>query len=229
MRRIIALYIFAQSFAAIAFAQTPMAEPRSVEAIVADIEKQQSVTTPELIQVDKVPPALLEELGDAVMGALIGDPDRHDAMDRALGGDGSPRLTAFHGDLGLQYLRKGGLKGVRFGGTYGMVGDQASNQKKTIEGTLDFVGRNPALLAEDKTYILGFPDFYYYAYTDGIKKDDQLKLEGYLFESEPGGTNPYFAVSQATINGKTYDLSSFVKDMMGEYAKGMVEDPNSQQ
>ena len=91
-----------------------------VDAVFAEIEKQQNVTASDQVKVDKVAPALLEELGDAVMGVLIGNTDCHDAMDRMLGGDGSPQLTAFHTNLGEQYLVNGGLNGVRLGGPWGV-------------------------------------------------------------------------------------------------------------
>lgn len=103
------------------WAQGMAMEPRSVDAIVADIERQQNVSTMDIVNLGKVAPALLEELGDAVMGLIIGDPAHHDVMDKMLGGDGSSRLTAFHTDLGQQYLRNGGLNGVRMGGR-GMMG-----------------------------------------------------------------------------------------------------------
>jgi hypothetical protein len=220
MKRILYLFALSIILAASAFAQSMMAEPRSVEAIVADIGQQQGVTAPDQIKVDKVAPALLEELGDAVMGVMIGNADMHDRMDRMLGGDGSPRLIAFHIDLGEQYLRNGGLNGVRFGGPWGMgrfgmmygwgrLGDQAASHPKTLEGKLGFIDDTPVLIAKDATYLLGFPNFYFYAYTDGIKKGTTLKVEGYLFASASSGEKPYFAVSKATINGKSYEFGSF--------------------
>ena len=220
MKRVLALLAFSLSLAASAFTQASMAEPRSIDAIVADIEQKQGVTAPDQIKADKVDPALLEELGDAVMDVMIGNPAMHDRMDRMLGGDGSPRLTAFHSDLGQQYLRNGGLNGVRFGGPWGMgrfgmmygwgqLGNPAANQPKTLEGKLGFIDDNPVLVTKDDTYVLGFPNFYFYAYTDGIKKGTTLKVEGYLFASSSSGDKPYFAVSKATINGKSYDFGGF--------------------
>ena len=234
MKRMLVLFALALALAASAFGQASMAEPRSVEVIVADIEQQQKVTAPDQIKIDRVVPALLEELGDAVMGVMIGNSDMHDRMDRMLGGDGSPRLTAFHSNLGEQYLRNGGLDGVRFGGPWGMgrfgmmygwgrLGDQATSHAKTIEGKLGFIGSSPALETKDATYLLGFPDFYYYAYTDGIKKGANLKLEGYLFAAGSAGARPYFAVSKAFINGKSYDFGGFGRDMMG--SRGMMGGP----
>jgi len=234
---VLALALAAGAFAEEAASQGMAMEPRSVDAIVADIEKQQGVSALEQVNADKVSPDLLEELGDAVMGVIIGDPAHHDAMDRMLGGDGSPRLTAFHEDLGQQYLQNGGLNGVRMGGPWGMgrfgmmygwgnYGDRISGKAKTLEGTLAFIDGYPAIRTKDSTSLIGFPDFYYYAYTDGIKAGDKVKLEGYEFASGPGTTKPYFAVTKALIKGKTYDFSGFGgrgmmgKGMMGGYGRG---------
>jgi len=207
-------------------------EPRSVELIVVDIEKQQNVSATEMVNVDKVPAAMLEELGDAVMGVIIGDSAHHDAMDRMLGGDGSPRLTAFHIDLGQQYLRNGGLNGVRMGGSWGMgrfgmmygwgnYGDRISGKARSIEGKLSFANGGPVIQTKDASYALGFPDFYFYAYTDGIKTGASLKLEGFEFASGPGTANVYFAVTKANINGKSYDFSGFgAGGMMGGFGGG---------
>lgn len=214
----------------ISFGQA-MTEPRSVDAIVTDIEKQQSVTTLDKVAVDKVPPALLEELGDAVMGVLIGNSAMHDRMDRMIGGDGSPQLNAFHTDLGQQYLRNGGVDGVRFGGAWGpgrfgmMYGwgntkDWSRGQPSSVEGKLTFVDGNPALQTKTVTYLLGFPDFYYYAYTNNFKKDDTLKVEGYLFAPASDKSSPYLSVAKATVNGKTYDLPGY-QGMMGGHTNMM--------
>lgn len=240
MGKMTLLFALALSLAGAAWAQGMSMEPRSVDAIVADIEKQQNISTTDLVNVDKVPAALLEELGDAVMGVLIGDSGRHDAMDRMLGGDGSPRLAAFHIDLGQQYLRNGGLNGVRMGGSWGMgrfgmmygwgnYGDRISGKASSIEGKLAFADGGPVIQTKDATYVLGFPDFYYYAYNDGIKAGAALKLDGYLFASGTRTEKSYFAVTKALINGKSYDFSGFGtggmmggRGMMGGYGGGMM-------
>lgn len=242
MKKSLLISILAISMAGGLWAQGMTMEPRSVGVIVADIEKQQNVSATDMVNVDKVAPALLEELGDAVMGLIIGDPARHDVMDKMLGGDGSPRLTAFHTDLGQQYLRNGGLNGVRMGGSWGMgrfgmmygwgnYGDRISGKARSIEGALAFADGGPVIQTKDASYVLGFPDFYYYAYTDGIKEGAALKLEGFEFASGPGAAKAYFAVAKASINGKTYDFSGFGAGgmmgggrggMMGGYGGGMM-------
>lgn len=213
------------------FAQEGMMEPRSLDAIVADIEKQQSVTSLDQIVADKVSPDVLEELGDAVMGEIIGNSAMHDRMDKMLGGDGSDQLNAFHTDLGKQYLQKGGLNGVTMGGMWGMgrfgmmwgaSGLQTATTKKTIEGKLLFVNDEPAIKSGTTVYILDFPDFYYYAYKDDIRAGATLKLEGYEYSSTAAKDQVYFSVSKATIKGKLYEFSGFGRGMMGGARGGMM-------
>ena len=77
---------------------------RNVDTILAEIQQEQGVQSPEEIAADKVSQAKLEELGDSVMEAMIGNSERHDQMDIRLGGDGSASLKAFHIKLGYNYL-----------------------------------------------------------------------------------------------------------------------------
>lgn len=81
---------------------------RDIETIVAEIQQLQGVDTFTAIDPDTVPPALLEELGDAVMDRMIGDEERHSWMDQMMGGDGSEQLSAAHRWMGYRYLRGGG-------------------------------------------------------------------------------------------------------------------------
>lgn len=81
---------------------------RDIETIVAEIQQMQGVDTFTAIDPDSVPPALLEELGDAVMDRMIGDEERHAWMDQMMGGDGSQQLAAAHRWMGYRYLRSGG-------------------------------------------------------------------------------------------------------------------------
>ncbi len=81
---------------------------RDIETIVAEIQQMQGVDTFTAIDPDTVPPALLEELGDAVMDRMIGDEERHSWMDQMMGGEGSEQLSAAHRWMGYRYLRSGG-------------------------------------------------------------------------------------------------------------------------
>ena len=97
------------------------------------------------------------------------------------------------------------------------VGPQMMNQTgrpdqapvaKSLEGKLAFVGDRPAIQTKDKTYIIKMPRFYYYAYTDGFKAGDQMKLDGYEVPTIAGQDNPFFIVTKAVIDGKTYDFTA---------------------
>ncbi len=97
---------------------------------------------------------------------------------------------------------------------------QATPQAKTIEGKLVFVDGLPALQAKDKTYLVRMPRFYYYAYTDGIKEGAAMKLDGYELPTYPGQDKPFFAVTKAVINGKTYDIGAqfYARGMRGAFS-----------
>jgi uncharacterized membrane protein len=78
--------------------------PKSIEAVLSEIRVEQGIGTSDRIDPDKVSQAKLEELGDSVMEAMIGNSEMHDRMDIRLGGDGSASLKAYHVNLGLNYL-----------------------------------------------------------------------------------------------------------------------------
>ena len=112
MKRVIGVALFAFAFALSAFAQGMAHEPRSVDAIVADILARQQATELAKVKVADVPSVLLVELGDAVMGEIIGDDEKHEKIDDMLGGDDSPVLSRTHAALGAQYLKEKGAIGL---------------------------------------------------------------------------------------------------------------------
>ncbi len=86
------------------------AEPghaRSPDAVVSEIRQELGIGPEERVDPSRVPPGLLEELGDAVMGVMIGDEDRHEWMDRRMGGEGSERLASIHRSIGYRFLAEG--------------------------------------------------------------------------------------------------------------------------
>jgi hypothetical protein len=89
----------------------------------------------------------------------------------------------------------------------GQALQQEAPKTSTIEGKLLLVDKYPALQAKDKTYMLRWPSFFFYAYTDGIKEGAQVKVEGYELPAFPGQDKPFFAVVKVTIGAKVYDLS----------------------
>jgi hypothetical protein len=112
MKRVIGVALFAVVLAFSAFAQGMAHEPRSVDAIVADILARQRATELAKVKVADIPSALLVELGDAVMGEIIGDNEKHEKIDDMLGGDDSPVLSITHAALGAQYLKEKGAIGL---------------------------------------------------------------------------------------------------------------------
>ena len=81
---------------------------RELTQIVDEIVHIVGTDQLQTISPDTLPPALLEELGDAVMGVLLNDDWRHERMDAMLGGEGSAQLTLYHQNLGAQYLQANG-------------------------------------------------------------------------------------------------------------------------
>jgi uncharacterized membrane protein len=77
---------------------------KSIDAVLAEIRTEQGIKDKEKINPDKVSPKLLEELGDSVMEKTIGNHDRHEQMDKMMGGDGSASLTAMHQGIGYSFL-----------------------------------------------------------------------------------------------------------------------------
>ena len=110
---------------------------------------------------------------------------------------------------GVAIAQPYGAMGGRFGGGpgYGNAAPLANAQTKTLDGTLTFVDQVPAIKTKDATYIIRMPGFFRTAYLDGIKEGAALKLEGYDLGNVPGQDNPYFFVTKASVNGKTYDVS----------------------
>lgn len=86
---------------------------------------------------------------------------------------------------------------------------------KSLDGKLAFSGEYPVVQAKDKAYIIRMPRFYYYAYTEGFKAGDQIHVDGYELPALPGQDKPFFLVTKAVINGKTYDFTAAYGRRMG--------------
>lgn len=81
---------------------------REVGVIINEIKQNQGVGTISLIDPDQISPALLEELGDAVMGLMITDEQQHEWMDQMMGGEGSDQLASTHRWIAYNYLQNDG-------------------------------------------------------------------------------------------------------------------------
>jgi len=79
-------------------------EIRSIDLIITDIREDLNIGANDAINVEEVKIELLEELGDSVMEAYIGDSERHEEIDNYYGGDDSETLSELHIQLGKDYL-----------------------------------------------------------------------------------------------------------------------------
>lgn len=95
---------------------------------------------------------------------------------------------------------------------------------KSLEGKLAFVDDMPVLQTKDKSYLIEMPRFYYYAYTEGFKVGDQMKLDGYELGAAPGQDKPVFLVTKLVINGKTFDFTAAFAPRGGPMG-GMIDGP----
>jgi hypothetical protein len=92
-----------------------------------------------------------------------------------------------------------------------------------LEGKLAFVDDQPVLQTKDGSYLVHMPRFYYYAYTEGFKAGDAMKLDGYVLTAPAAadvsqGSTPQAAsqataqqvlfVTKAVVGSKTYDFSA---------------------
>lgn len=95
----------------------------TVDQVMDEIRNELRLRENERIDPDTVPPALLEELGDAVMSEIHPDPEVHEWMDQMMGGEGSESLASAHRWMGYRYLTGGyaGGNGWR-SGRRGMMG-----------------------------------------------------------------------------------------------------------
>ena len=121
------------------------AHGRDVETIVGEILHDTGASSLSAVSPDAVSPALLEELGDGVMGLLLDD-WHHERMDAMLGGEGSDSLAAYHRDLGEQYIISGGkLNGSRsWGGGWMGPGGMMGGFRPFSYGTGRFSDWSPA-------------------------------------------------------------------------------------
>lgn len=107
MKKLLAIALSIMLVTIFAMAITVQADEmtlKSIDTIMSEIKTEQGVQSNDKIDVSKVSQAKLEELGDSVMEAMIGNTAMHDQMDIRIGGDGSAALTAFHIRLGYNYL-----------------------------------------------------------------------------------------------------------------------------
>jgi hypothetical protein len=79
---------------------------KSVNVILSEIRLEQGIKENEKIDPDKVTREKLEELGDSVMEANIGNSEMHKKVHQEHGGEGSDTLKALHIKIGYKYLNE---------------------------------------------------------------------------------------------------------------------------
>jgi hypothetical protein len=79
-----------------------------------------------------------------------------------------------------------------------MPPEAAPMNKVTVSGVLTFVDERPAIKTDTATVLLEMPDFFKYAYTDGIKAGAAIKVVGVLMTPPPAplGKNQAAAAGQ---------------------------------
>ncbi|MBP1763270.1 MAG: putative rane protein [Firmicutes bacterium] len=86
------------------FVSVYAAEIKSIDTMMSEIRIEQGVKDNKQINPNRVSQTKLEELGDSVMEAMIGNSEVHEQMDLRHGGEGSASLTALHIRIGYNYL-----------------------------------------------------------------------------------------------------------------------------
>lgn len=79
-------------------------EMRTIEEVIVAIRTDLGITDTEVIDLSLVKIELVEELGDSVMEAYIGNSIMHEQMDEYYGGDESETLSNLHIQIGQDYL-----------------------------------------------------------------------------------------------------------------------------
>lgn len=77
---------------------------KSIDSVISDIRTELNLKGTDQINPRNVSNDLLEQLGDSVMEAMIGNHDLHEQMDARMGGDESATLISMHIRMGYNYL-----------------------------------------------------------------------------------------------------------------------------
>lgn len=91
-------------------------------------------------------------------------------------------------------------------GPAGPAPQAAKAAQATLTGVLTFVDDRPAIKTDSGTIFLAMPDFYKYAYTDGIKAGSSVKATGLLIgqgDAKDGG-QPTLVAKELSVGSKTY-------------------------
>ena len=77
---------------------------KSIDSVISEIRIELNLKETDQINPGNVSNDLLEQLGDSVMEAMIGNHDLHEQMDARMGGDESVTIISMHIRMGYNYL-----------------------------------------------------------------------------------------------------------------------------
>lgn len=133
------LALLLMSTPVVVLAQPEEGHNQSINDVVDEIAQSQNVSGQSELDCDAVTDDQFEELGDAVMQAMIGDDEAHEVMDNMMGGEGSESLQSIHISMGQRYL--GCAQGTY--GTMGMMGGMMSMMGSGWQGGRGFMMGSP--------------------------------------------------------------------------------------
>jgi len=85
-----------------------------------------------------------------------------------------------------------------------LVGEKV--METTLMGTLFFEGDRPGVKTANGSVLLHMPDFFRYAYFEGIKPDAQVKVRGLVRQSNVKGEYSVMHAREVSIGSKTYHV-----------------------
>ncbi|MBI2547300.1 MAG: hypothetical protein HYW23_02530 [Candidatus Aenigmarchaeota archaeon] len=94
----------------------------SVEDVMNSMMSLQNVNNTAQLDCNKIPDSEFTELGDAVMGRMVGNTELHEQMDNMMGGEGSASLNQMHLIMGRNWMGCNSTNFQGMMGTYMMPG-----------------------------------------------------------------------------------------------------------
>ncbi len=89
-----------------------------------------------------------------------------------------------------------------------LIDDHHHVMDTTLSGSLFFDGVHPGVKTATESFMLHMPDFFRYAYFEGIKQDTQVKVRGLVRESRVKGEHSVIHARELSIGNKTFHVVS---------------------
>ncbi|MDN5303432.1 MAG: hypothetical protein PWP46_311 [Fusobacteriaceae bacterium] len=105
-------------------------EGKKLLAYEKELKEKYGLKDTEKLNYKKLTDKELEELGDLVMEVMVPDEERHEFMDKMMGGEGSEHLKFAHINMAINYL-----EGYGFGmmGNGGMMGENYYRNDRALD------------------------------------------------------------------------------------------------